>query len=72
VLVTAHIPPGVHTPNGLIWMHLVYHKPLVSVLREFTDIIVAMHFGHDHADGFKILKNDNGKHFPKFIEMHNS
>ncbi|XP_060573305.1 acid sphingomyelinase-like phosphodiesterase 3a [Ruditapes philippinarum] len=61
VLVTAHIPPGVYTPDGVIWMHLVYHEPLVSVLREFTDIIVAMHFGHDHADGFKVLKNEKGR-----------
>ncbi|XP_045189493.2 acid sphingomyelinase-like phosphodiesterase 3a isoform X2 [Mercenaria mercenaria] len=61
VLITAHIPPGVHTPNGLIWMHLVYHRPLVAVMRDYTDIIVAMHFGHDHADGFKVLKNNKGE-----------
>lgn len=68
VLVTAHIPPGVHTPNGLIWMHEVYHEPLVAILRDFTDTIVGMHFGHDHADGFKVLKNMKGKHsVPIFI-----
>jgi len=60
-MVTAHIPPGVHTPNGLIWMHAMHHVPLVRILRRYADIIVGMHFGHDHADGFKILYNNNGQ-----------
>lgn len=68
VLITAHIPPGVHTPNSLIWMHEIYHNPFLAILRNYADIIVGMHFGHDHADGFKVLTNTNGDHAtPIFI-----
>ncbi|KAL4233327.1 Acid sphingomyelinase-like phosphodiesterase 3a [Mactra antiquata] len=62
VLVTAHIPFGVHTPSNLIWMHEKYHTPLVNILRGYTDIIVGMHFGHDHSDGFKVLHSSDGQH----------
>lgn len=60
VLITAHLPPGVHTPRGLMWMSDAYHKPLIALLKQYAEIVVGMHFGHDHQDGFKILKNDNG------------
>ncbi|WAR21164.1 ASM3B-like protein [Mya arenaria] len=62
VLVTAHIPPGPHTPSDTWWMHEQFHTPLVETLRRYTDVIVAMHFGHDHADGFKVLSGNSGNH----------
>lgn len=60
VLVTAHIPPGVHTPSGLIWMYDSFHNKLVGILKKYAAVIVGMHFGHDHADEFKILQNNDG------------
>ncbi|KAL4233328.1 Acid sphingomyelinase-like phosphodiesterase 3b [Mactra antiquata] len=68
VLVTAHIPFGVYTPSNVIWMYEKYHTPLVDILRGYTDIIVGMHFGHNHADGFKFLHSSDGHHSaPVFI-----
>ena len=60
VIVTAHIPPGVHTPNGLVWMWEQFNEALIEVLQTYASIIVGMHFGHDHADGFKIFTDANG------------
>ncbi|KAH3787773.1 acid sphingomyelinase-like phosphodiesterase 3b [Dreissena polymorpha] len=61
VLITAHIPPGVHTPSILIWMHEMFHIPFVDILQTHADVIVGMFFGHDHSDGFKVLPNKSGK-----------
>ena len=57
---TAHIPPGVHTPNGLVWMYEKFNTKLVEILQRYASIIVGLHFGHDHADGFKILPDSHG------------
>ena len=47
----------------MLWMHEKYHTPLVDILQQHADVIAAMFFGHDHADGFKILPNKNGIYF---------
>ena len=60
MLVAAHIPPGIHTPNGLVWMWEQFNTKLVEVLQRYTEVIVGMHFGHDHADGFKIFQGTKG------------
>ena len=57
---TAHIPPGVHTPNGLVWMWEQFNEALTEILRNYASCIVGMHFGHDHADGFKVFPDANG------------
>ena len=60
VIVTAHIPPGVHTPNGIVWMYEKFNTKLMETLQRYASIIVGLHFGHDHADGFKILPDSHG------------
>ncbi|KAK7486174.1 hypothetical protein BaRGS_00022497, partial [Batillaria attramentaria] len=55
VLVTAHIPPGIDTPRIVSWFHEEFRQPVLSVLQDYTDIIVGLHFGHNHADGFKVI-----------------
>lgn len=60
VLITAHIPPGIHTPNGFSWMYPEYNGMLVNILRRHASTIVGMHFGHDHSDEFKILPDVQG------------
>ena len=57
---TAHIPPGVHTPDGKLSMWEQFNTKLVEILRRYSGVIVGMHFGHDHADEFKILSGTNG------------
>ena len=38
-----------------------FHRPLVDILQSYADIIVGMHFGHDHSDSFKVMTNSAGK-----------
>ncbi|KAL8577172.1 hypothetical protein ACOMHN_063431 [Nucella lapillus] len=61
VIVTGHIPPGVHTPTRVVWFQQEFQQPMQSVLQDFTDVIVAMHFGHDHHDGFKVFYDKQGQ-----------
>ncbi|XP_053390580.1 acid sphingomyelinase-like phosphodiesterase 3a [Mercenaria mercenaria] len=56
VIVTAHISPGVTD----IPLFPDQNDKLVKILRQYADIIVAMHFGHEHTDAFKVLKNTAG------------
>lgn len=60
VIVTAHIPPGIHTPRTVEWFQIEFQAPVQSALQNYTDIIVGLHFGHDHADGFKVLYDKQG------------
>ena len=61
VIVAAHIPPGIHTPRGVQWYQETFSQHLISIFKDFADIIKAMHFGHDHYDGFKVLNDNNGE-----------
>ncbi|XP_076438432.1 LOW QUALITY PROTEIN: acid sphingomyelinase-like phosphodiesterase 3b [Babylonia areolata] len=61
VIITAHIPPGVHTPTRVVWYQMEFQTPIISMLQDFTDVIVAMHFGHDHHDGFKVFYDKQGR-----------
>ncbi|KAL3864256.1 hypothetical protein ACJMK2_005957 [Sinanodonta woodiana] len=60
VIVIAHIPPGVHTPDFVVWMYDQFNTRLNNIFQKYSDVIVAMHFGHDHADGFKVYLNNSG------------
>lgn len=61
---TAHIPPGVHTPRAVVWYYPKFNEQLVAIIRDFADVIVGMHFGHDHHDGFKIFSDMQGESYP--------
>ncbi|XP_076437430.1 acid sphingomyelinase-like phosphodiesterase 3b [Babylonia areolata] len=60
VILAAHIPPGVHTPRGVHWYQEEFVGPITKVLRDYADVIKAMHFGHDHYDGFKVFYDHKG------------
>lgn len=40
-----------------------FNMELVEILQRYASIIIGMHFGHDHADGFKIFPDMDGKVF---------
>ncbi|KAK3590104.1 hypothetical protein CHS0354_041150 [Potamilus streckersoni] len=68
VIVIAHIPPGVHTPDPVVWMYEKFNNRLNDIFLKYSDVIVAMHFGHDHADGFKVYMDKAGEPvIPVFI-----
>ncbi|XP_070174822.1 acid sphingomyelinase-like phosphodiesterase 3b isoform X2 [Littorina saxatilis] len=61
VILAAHIPPGIHTPRGVQWFQDKFVQPFNSIVKDFADVIKAMHFGHDHYDGFKVFDDNSGK-----------
>ena len=43
--------------------------PLVDILQSYADIIVGMHFGHDHSDSFKVVPNKAGRYFKMYNDL---
>ncbi|XP_046572573.1 acid sphingomyelinase-like phosphodiesterase 3b [Haliotis rubra] len=60
VLMTAHVPPGIHVPGKVQWFYDHYNTRFLDISRTYSDIIVGMFFGHDHYDGFKLLQRNGG------------
>lgn len=56
---TGHIPPSMQTPGLADWFYPVHKTQFVNILLDYSDVIVATIFGHDHSDGFKIIQNEN-------------
>ncbi|ESO98258.1 hypothetical protein LOTGIDRAFT_213890 [Lottia gigantea] len=59
VIITAHIPPGIHTPANIVWFYKQFNDKFLEVIDKHVDsgIIVGMYYGHDHSDGFKVYYN---------------
>ncbi|XP_055886694.1 acid sphingomyelinase-like phosphodiesterase 3b [Biomphalaria glabrata] len=67
VILTGHVPPGLPIPEITDWYWPVFKTKFMDILFNYTDIIVALHFGHDHYDSFKILQSVDGtKAVPQF------
>ncbi|KAL5021122.1 hypothetical protein ScPMuIL_000277 [Solemya velum] len=68
VLIIGHIPPGVHTPGGYMWMNEKHARKFNEVIMKHPDVIVAMHFGHEHTDSFRLYYDHEGEpQIPVFI-----
>ncbi|XP_041371161.1 acid sphingomyelinase-like phosphodiesterase 3b isoform X4 [Gigantopelta aegis] len=67
VIVTGHVPPGVHNPGNLLWFYPEFNTRFNDIIVKFSDVIIGMHFGHDHADGMKIFYKDGQPVVPMFM-----
>uniref|UniRef100_F1KXN2 Acid sphingomyelinase phosphodiesterase 3b n=1 Tax=Ascaris suum TaxID=6253 RepID=F1KXN2_ASCSU len=58
--IIAHIPPGAfeQSPN-VTWLKDKFNAELLQILREYSDVIRSMLFGHNHRDSFRLLKGEN-------------
>lgn len=63
VLVTAHISPGVTPSNGVTWMYEEYNERINNLILDFSDVIIGMHFGHEHSDNFRVHFDDSGNYY---------
>ncbi|XP_045191532.2 acid sphingomyelinase-like phosphodiesterase 3b [Mercenaria mercenaria] len=61
VILTGHVPPGYSTPRAVRWMSEAFNKKMNSIVSRHSDVIVAMHFGHEHHDNFRLYYNTAGK-----------
>ncbi|CAL1536690.1 unnamed protein product [Lymnaea stagnalis] len=67
VIITGHVPPGLFIPEYSDWFWPQFKKTFMKIMFDYSDVIVVTHFGHDHADSFKLLQNDDGsKMIPQF------
>ncbi|XP_046548538.1 LOW QUALITY PROTEIN: acid sphingomyelinase-like phosphodiesterase 3b [Haliotis rubra] len=68
VMLTAHVPPGIKVPGKVLWFYEQFNTRLLDLVQKYSDVIPAMYFGHDHADGLKlVLKKDGTPGVPMFI-----
>ena len=58
------MPPGFSTPRGIRFMEGNFNKKFVDIVLRHSDVIAALHFGHEHRDAFKIFLNSSGTIFP--------
>ncbi|KAK6185874.1 hypothetical protein SNE40_008015 [Patella caerulea] len=69
VIITAHIPPGIHTPSNVLWFRSNFNERFLNIIKSHVndDTIKVAYYGHNHADGFKIVyKTDGTPAFPVF------
>ncbi|XP_060581957.1 acid sphingomyelinase-like phosphodiesterase 3b [Ruditapes philippinarum] len=60
VILTGHVPPGYTTPRGVSWMTDAFNKKFIDIVLRHSSVIVAMHFGHEHHDSFRLFYNQAG------------
>lgn len=60
VLLTGHVPPGYSTPRAVRWMYANFNKKFHEIVLRHSDVIVALHFGHEHHDNFRLFYDSKG------------
>ena len=55
VSLVGHISPGVSPYDNLPLYQLPFQTALLALLRTYSSVITAMHFGHLHRDDFRVL-----------------
>ncbi|XP_062567055.1 acid sphingomyelinase-like phosphodiesterase 3b [Saccostrea cucullata] len=61
VLITGHVPPGVAAEGGKPWFYQHFNTRMVHILQQYSDIIIGLHFGHEHADTFRLFYDHSGQ-----------
>ncbi|KAL4234305.1 Acid sphingomyelinase-like phosphodiesterase 3b [Mactra antiquata] len=59
-ILTGHVPPGYTTPRAVRWMTKKFNHKFVDIVQRHADVIVAMHFGHEHHDNFRLFYDSTG------------
>ena len=62
VLLSGHVPPG-YEPKGssINWYHPAFNQRFLSLIQQYSGIIVGLIFGHEHKDNLHIVYDDRGK-----------
>ncbi|XP_053402457.1 acid sphingomyelinase-like phosphodiesterase 3b isoform X2 [Mercenaria mercenaria] len=60
VILTGHVPPGFTTPRAVRWMTEAFNKKFIEIVLRHSSVIVAMHFGHEHHDSYRLFYNQEG------------
>ncbi|XP_071178184.1 acid sphingomyelinase-like phosphodiesterase 3b isoform X2 [Mytilus edulis] len=61
VIIISHIPPGLfELSSGLMWFSNNFNEKYVHLVSQYSGIIAAQIYGHEHTDSFRILKDSSG------------
>lgn len=58
VLISAHVPYGVGALGDYVHMYQPYNERFLTLVKEYSDIIMGSFFGHEHNDAYKLVYND--------------
>ncbi|KAH3848892.1 acid sphingomyelinase-like phosphodiesterase 3a isoform X2 [Dreissena polymorpha] len=62
VYIIAHVPPGsFELGTGLGWFYDKYNRRYLDLLEEYSDVIMAQMYGHEHTDSFRVQLDAEGK-----------
>ncbi|XP_060063975.1 acid sphingomyelinase-like phosphodiesterase 3b [Ylistrum balloti] len=59
VLITGHVSPGVVDSRGRSPMYEHFNRKINYVIQKYADVIIGLHFGHEHADTFLVYKKSD-------------
>lgn len=60
VILTGHVPPGFTPPSGTMQMFSHSNEKFVETVLRHSDVVTALHFGHEHHDNFRLFFNSSG------------
>ena len=68
MIISAHIAPGLDShADHRQRMYDQFNDRIINILIQYSDVISSMHFGHDHADAFRVLLNSAGNHIIQMV-----
>ncbi|XP_033758813.1 acid sphingomyelinase-like phosphodiesterase 3b [Pecten maximus] len=59
VLITGHVPPGVVDTMSKPWMYQHFNKKMNDIILKYSDVIIGLHFGHEHMDNFRLYRKSD-------------
>lgn len=60
VIITGHVPPGFSPLDGYRQMYPHFNKKFILTVLRYSDVIIALHFGHEHHDNFRLFLTSSG------------
>ena len=55
VYIVGHVPPGTMARAPMQWFYAKFNEQFLRLLQQYSDVIVAAIFGHEHTDSFRFL-----------------
>lgn len=58
MIIAGHVPVGMLQKS---WFSSVRSKRLLDLIQNYSDVITALIYGHEHTDQFRIVNDKGGK-----------
>lgn len=69
-MLSGHVPPGFE-PKGatMYWYYPRFNRRFLAIIQEYSDVIAALIFGHEHKDNLHIVYDLKGERARKKSKM---